>query len=311
MNPISKFLVILTSIVGFFVIPVLLVSWLLVFKFEDPAFYIRAVDYSNLVVNFIEDNVRNSSSVPGALKKNIELAKKGVDESIKDHIQPQIQSRLRQTLIWLKGGSKVPSYALELTLFKKDASDSLREALKQQKFTDRVFVSSCLSYLNAMPDVVYLDKPLEKDRLISLVSPWKKHFAKAFQWKKFAPLVPFVFLLLFMIFTLNFQYSFRSFSSLLTFSGGFFLLFFGLILIAVAAAFPFISSLFIKFLRPFNPGLPDFSFIQLVKFMILTVALQGLLASVAMAAVGVLFYAGRRPKKKKTAETETASTIKI
>jgi len=303
MNPISRFLVIVTSIAGFFVIPAMLVSWLMVLRFEDPAFYIKAIDYSNLVVNFIEEKVQNSQSVPSALKRNIELAKKNVDENIKDHIQPQIQSLLRQTLTWLKGGSKVPVYSLELTLFKKDTADSMREALKQQKFSDRVFVNSCLTYLSALPNVINLDKPLRKDRMVSVVKPWKLKLATAFQWKKFTPLAPFVFLLLFMVFTLNFRYAFHSFSSLLTSSGGFFLILFGLVLIATLAAFPQLSGLFFKYVRPFNPGLPELSFIQLVKFLIQTVALQGVLASVALTAVGILFYTKRRLKKKKSLET--------
>jgi hypothetical protein len=310
MNPISRLLVTLVSIVGFFVVPALLLSWLLVFKLENPAFYIKAVDYSNVVVNFIEDNVRNSTSIPGALKKNVALAKDSVDEQIKDHIQPQIQSMLRQTLNWLRGRSRVPVYAVELTLFKKDTAEALREALKQQKFTDRLFVSSCLAYLEGAPNVVYLDKPLKKESLVALVKPWKTQIAQAFQWKKFAPLVPFVFLLLFMVFTLNFRYSFHGFSSMLTISGGFFFILFGAVLVAVAAAFPFVSSHLIRFLRPYNPGLPDLSFIQLVKFLLLTVSLQGLIASAAMIGVGVLFYTKKRVKKKKGPEAEVVPAVK-
>ena len=196
MNPISRFLVIVVSIVGFFLIPAILITWLMVSKFEDPAFYIKAVDYSNLVVNYIEENVQNSKSIPDALKKNIQLAKKDIDENIKDHIQPQIQSLLRQTMNWLRGGTREPVYAVELTLFKKDATASLKEALKQQRFTDRVFVSSCLSFIDGIPNIITLDKKLQKDRLMKLVSPYKKYIAMAFKWKKFIPLLPFVFLLL-------------------------------------------------------------------------------------------------------------------
>ena len=283
----SRFLVFLFSILGFFLIPLLFFGFFSVQKILQPRFYTKALVVSDIIPTYIELDLKNNKKVPDAIKENMVLAKEEINKTLQIRLFPQIETQIKLFVNYLRGKDKFPSFEFDMALFKKNLIQNMKDASKKQKFGDKFFVNSVVGFINGIPDIFDLQKYIDFSVLILGIEKHRPMLKLLFRYKMYFWVVPLIFLLLFFLSTFRIRRSFHYFSNLLLYSGFLFLLLFTLIFFMN----PVVVKLTAKFLYNALPGLiyiPSPALIALQKYIVKTLALQGMIGNGILVVAGIL-----------------------
>jgi hypothetical protein len=291
----SRFFSFIFFLIGFFVVPLLVFGFFTMKKAETPQFYTDGLVKSDFMSHFIEDRLQTSKKVPDALKRNLKYAEKDVSQTVENFIYPQVESQIRQFIKYLKGGGRFPDFEFEMTLFKKNLVHDFNEAAKHQPLMDKVFIAAAIAYVNSMQYVFDLKKYVKTFRIQQWVDDNQKIISFFTKYRNFIPALTLVFLLFFLVSTFNWRRSLFLFSNLCLFSGIFFILVFAVILLSDLFLFQQLKPLLFRWFGFMNNQLPESVNANLAYYLLKTLSIQGLIASVCTAVAGIILYT--KPKK--------------
>ncbi|GEM_PF-4457656 len=294
----SRFFTILVFVIGCIAVPLMLLAFFFTLRALDPVFWTKGITAGGFVAGYIEDHLPNQKKVPVALKRNLMLAKNSIEESLQKHIEPQIEQQLGILKLHVQGEAAFPSLRFDLVRLKKDLGDDLREAQRRQSFTDKSVVNFAFMALGFVPDTVSLHDYLKIQDIKDYVAKNQAWLSFTLKYPYFFPLIVVIFLLLFVLTTLNIRNGLLYFSRLMIFSG------FGLAILCalgmgVVALFdPFIKPWLLQnsvFYYDLTLKLSNSTVAGLTKYLLGTLCIQGFLAAGSGIVIGIIFFT----KKKK------------
>jgi hypothetical protein len=294
MNPLSRIFIVLISIAGFFAIPASVMSFYLQWCLESPRFYTALVAESGLLLRPVEARLRKTGLDPKAFRKELVAAAEDEKKALDNRLAPAIGVKITAMQDWFSRGSPFPRLRFDL----KDLRSDLIGGVAKAGYGQPLIAGYLTENYRGLPGAVDVDRWARFQKLRDIVRAVRPYTPTIFLLRKYVPAVSLVFLLLFLFSTFQIRPSFYYFASLLTASGCFFLIVFGLGLVADIAFAKTVLPVLAKVFPLPGPALPHDVMMKGWGFVVRTFCIQGLWTCLTMIAVGGLFYMTRRQPRR-------------
>jgi len=295
LNPLTKVFVFLLNIVGFFLIPLCFVSLFIQLKLEDPVFYCKVVDKSDLLTYRVVYKIQRAKLKPSNFKYELSIARKIAYKATVKNLNSQISLKIEKILLWLKENQRFPSMIFELRPLKHE----LLESVNDVNFENSLIADFLRDTWNTLPSYFDLSSWIRFKGVQTFIKNIRPYLPTIMLLRYYVPAVSLVFLFLFLFTTFQVRPSFYFFSTLLATSGIFWGVFFAIVLVVNLFYGTKLFELLIPFINLPGPAIDKSVLISIFKYLTHTLCIQMFFASACQIVISGLFYMSKKPPRHK------------